>query len=451
MHGEILKKEVIIIGGGVAGLTAAVEAIKWGFRPIILEKSRYLGGRARSFYATDIQQTVDNGQHILSAGYSDTIQLLKKIGSIHKINFQKNLHLLFVNAPGRYFRFHTLPLPAPFHFFIPLILNKKYTGTNLGEYVGFIRENFRLSSDQLKKLTVESWLNHCGQKQHVRELLWKPLTHSILNTNPRDASAFLLRKALSQSFLHSAKRARLGLPRDWLGEIFAQPAERFIRSGGGSIYRKTSVIRMLIRENHIDGLVTNQHQLDTPWVISAVPPYALQRILDDSETERFTPLSRALTEFEYNTIITINIFLNRPLPLRFPVSMVSSPLQWIFSLPKQKTATRQYGYALVMSAANEWSRVPSGEILKMVQEEFLRLLGLNLQNKYRILNCKIIKEKRATISQTPHSLSLRPGVDSGIDNLFWAGDWINTGLPATIESAVHSGRLAMEKLMDRIT
>ncbi|MEJ2635857.1 MAG: hydroxysqualene dehydroxylase HpnE [Calditrichia bacterium] len=444
-----MNKEIIIIGGGLAGISAAIHAIQHGFRPIILEKNRELGGRVRSVYANDIHQTIDNGQHILSAAYDETIRMLKQTGSLHKVYFQKNFNIHFIKSQRRHFVFRTFALPSPLHFFIPLMLQKKFTGTNTAEYISFVRKNIGLKEAELRKMTVSQWLSFTGQSKNLRTLLWEPLTHSILNASMEEASAYLLQQAVNQSFLHSRKRAALGIPRDWLGNIFVTPAEKFISDKGGSIHRLCSLHKFISENGHINSIVTRKQQFYSPWIISTVPPYALKSVLEESQIQSLNRLTEKCGRFSYNPIITINIFLRAPINVQFPVAPVASPLQWIFPHPSQNSGKAGYGYALVISAANQWTIKNADQIIDMVKGELFRILGINLNNNHKLIKYKIIKEKRATVSQTPEFLKLRPAVETPIDNFFLAGDWVATGLPATIESAVKSGRMAVEAVVKK--
>ncbi len=441
---EIRRNEIIIIGGGLAGLSAAVHAIDHGFRPIILEDSRYLGGRARSFFAPDIQSTIDNGQHVLSAAYKETIAFLKKIGSSHKVRFQKQFSAHFVKDVGNQLIFHAYLLPAPWHFFLPLLKKSHFTGAKLKDFLYFFRKNLTLPANELKKMTVKEWLERNRQNTDIVKFLWEPITLSILNTSIEEASAYLLHRAISQSFLHSHKNAALGIPQDWLSEIFANPAEKYIIEHGGSIYRSNPVVKLIARENYITGIISKHHQFDTPWIISAVPPYSLAKLIKPIQIPDFREIYEKIIRLECSPIVTINIFLKRAVQIKIPVAPVNSPIHWIFPHPRKDS--RFKGYALVMSAAKKWSTRPNDEILRMARSELLRLMGMDISGK-NLVNYKIIKEKRATILQTPESLKYRLPAKSRIANFFLAGDWTDTGLPATIEGAIRSGRLAIEALL----
>jgi squalene-associated FAD-dependent desaturase len=443
----MMDKDIIILGGGLSGLSTAVQAINHGYRPIILEKNKHLGGRVRSFYSADIDCEIDNGQHVLSAAYEETIEFLTTVGSANKISYQKNFQVYFSKKDGTNFLFRTWPLPAPFHFFLPLIFRKKFTGLHFSESLKFIRKNARLSSEQLKGMTIMDWLDHCGQSKEIQKLLWQPLSYAILNTPVETGSAFLLKHTISRSFFHSRHNARLILPKSWLGEIFVTPALNFIQRNKGEVHLLTPAEKIVTGEENDLKIVTSKSDFNASWIISALPPFALNSILENSTDTIIQDSIIGLDHFDYNPIMTINIFLDQPINIPFPVAFIDSPLQWLFPHPKPRTVRNEFGYAIVISTANEWADKSREEIINMVSSELTNHLGIRFETSHRLLKYKIIKEKRATIAQTSVSIRKRPRTRTAIPNLFLAGDWTDTGLPATIEGAIVSGRLAIESII----
>jgi len=439
-----MKDKILIIGGGVAGLSAAVQAIEQGLQPVIIEKNRYLGGRVRSFVTGDLQRTIDNGQHVLSSAYEKTRWLLKKIGSLDKVYFQKNFETQFVRAPAELLHFRAAFLPPPFHFFYPLWRNQAFTQIQFKDFWNFWQQSRLLSPALLKELTISQWLDRCGQGEKIRELLWKPLSLSILNTPPESGSAYLLQQAVQRSFFGSRKASGLGIPRAWLSEIFADPAEKYIRQAGGEIHLLEAVQTIKPLPNDSIQLITPKNSFVAEHVIAAIPPFSLYEILENSPLPELNDLKVKLEQFNYHPIMTINIFCRQPLRFTFPISGVSSPVQWIFAHPH---SGEDHGYALVVSAADEWLDRSREEVMEMIETEIRRLLGVDLQKENQLLCYKIIKEKRATIAQTPLSLTLRPETSTALKNFILAGDWTNTGLPATIEGAIQSGITAVDVIL----
>jgi squalene-associated FAD-dependent desaturase len=439
-----MRDKILIIGGGVAGLSAAVRAIEHGLQPVIIEKNRYLGGRVRSFVTGDLQMIIDNGQHVLSSAYEKTRWLLKKIGSLDKVYFQKNFETHFVRTPSEQLHFRAAFLPPPFHFFFPLLRHQTFTQIQFKDFWNFWQESRLLSPDTLKELTISQWLARCGQGEKILELLWKPLSLSILNTPPESGSAFLLQQAIQRSFFGPRKNSGLGIPKAWLSEIFADPAEKFIRQAGGEIHLLEAIQTIKPLPDDSMQLITSKNSFAAKHIIAAIPPFSLQEILEDSPLPEMTDLKTKLKQFDYHPIMTINIFCRQPLSYNFPISVVSSPLQWIFAHPH---SGEDHGYALVVSAADEWSDRSREEVMEMVETEIQRLLGANLRKENQLRCYKIVKEKRATIAQTPHSLTLRPEPRTPLKNFILAGDWTDTGLPATIEGAVQSGIAAIDTIL----
>ncbi len=440
---------VIIIGAGIAGISAATHALDHHLKPIIIDRNRHLGGRVRSFYAHDIGQYLDNGQHILASAYSETRELLSKIGSLDKVFFQNKFEARFIRKSGKEYNFKTYPLPSPFHFLVPLLVRNSVTGILWRDLWNLFRKAGLLKKEEFKEMTLESWLNTCQQSQAISEFLWKPLALSILNTPLQSASAHLLYQAILRSFLGPRKKSGMGIPLDWLSNIFATPAEKYLKKSESEIHLLTQVKNFQRNDDLTLSVVTQKGTFSSNAIICTIPPIALLNILENSRLPELNPLKDQLDRFEYNPIMTINIYLDKPLPGQFPTALVSSPIQWIFRHPVKDESPDRFGYALVSSAADKYKECSRDEVLEMVCLELGQSFNIDLKKTHNIIAYKIIKEKRATISQTPESLALRPTTKTPLKNFYLAGDWIDTGLPATIEGAVLSGRLAIEALIQK--
>ena len=197
------SREVVIVGGGIAGISAAFWALEYGIQPIILERAKQLGGRISSFYANDVQDKIDIGQHVLSSSYDETLYLLSKIKTKNKIHLQKRLFINFKINSNKSILLKTWPIFAPAHIFLPLLINSKLSWQDRKCLLKWTKLKKKTSYDNLKKITVEEWLENIGQSSNLIKLFWAPLTIAALNTPINKASALLLFRVLEKSFFYS--------------------------------------------------------------------------------------------------------------------------------------------------------------------------------------------------------------------------------------------------------
>ena len=432
-------KKVIIVGGGLGGLASAVYAQKAGWQTHLFEASPHLGGRARSFPATDIGEYIDNGQHVLSNAYQETRELLDIIGVTDAIEYQTRLSLQYRFSSTDSVHFQAHRLPSPLHLFFPLLTQLGISWKDLLFSIRWGLRQLFLNTDALRQMTVRDWLSGIDTSGRLYQALWEPMTLATINTPAEKASAYLLYTVMEKAFLKGASASGLGIARRWLGDIFGQSLEKFLLNNGGVIHRNQPIRRIFLSDQHqFDGVVAkNGEPYIADRLILAIPAFAVDKIGLESGFK----ICREADQFEYESIITVYFWTQKPLPGPFPISLVQSPLQWLFPLPEQSTEDK-FGYSIVISSANSLLGKPQDEMLKMIDKEFSRLFGESLQEGYGLIKSKIIKEKRATFSQTPQAERIRPDSQSDIDGILLAGDWTNTGLPATIEGAILSGRRA---------
>ncbi len=248
-----------------------------------------------------------------------------------------------------------------------------------------------------------------------------------LNTSIKKASALAFKHILVEIFFRGNKAATIILPKKGLTQTYCNSAKSFIEERGGKVITNEQVNEFRKEGDRIVAIGTNQRMIkDFRYVISAIPHYGLKRI---SPGENLLPDPG----FEYSSILTIHIWLKKNKFDSTFYGLIDSNIHWIFNHGTHLT--------LVRSDADELIEKSKEEIFEIVKNELFKYCFIEKED---ILDYRIIKEKRATFIPSNDILYKRPGVETHYSNFFLAGDWINTGLPSTIESAVKSGRMAAE-------
>jgi squalene-associated FAD-dependent desaturase len=433
-----VTQSVLIIGGGFAGLSAAVALCERGFAVTVLERRNHLGGRAYSFTDPTTGDTVDNGQHLFMGCYDQTIAFLKKIGCLEKLKFQERTQIDFLDAENGIDAFVCPPLPAPLHVLAGLF---KLKGLTLGDKLRAfnLSGTLRGTAKTNGALTVSDWLKQLKQSDNISERFWTPMVVATLNESPDVASAQMLIKVLQQAFGGGREASAIGISSVGLSDLYTQGALRFIESHGGDIRLFAQVNKILVREHRAIGVeLKNGESLIADYVLSTVTPNVLREILDE-------PLRQ--NEFAYleklnsSAIVSINLWFDRPVTERKFIGLIGTEIQWLFNKDAiSATANHSHHLALIISAANRYVNHTKNQLIDLALRDLHHLIPQS--REANVLHSTIVKERQATISHTVESDRLRPNPQTSITNFFLAGDWTNTGLPATIESAVLSGNTA---------
>ncbi len=435
-----MSKRVVIIGGGFAGLAAGVRLSDRGSDVLLLERRNHLGGRAYSFIDAKTGDVVDNGQHLFMGCYHHTIAFLEKIGRLDRLKFQDRPRVDFLDADG-YTSFDCPPLPAPLNVLTGLLRMKgisigdKLRTFNLGRA---IKGNGRLSPGAL---TVDQWLDELGQSARIKKRFWQPMVVATLNQSPDVASARMLKVVLQEAFGVDSKSARIGISRVGLSDLYTDGACDFIKTRGGDVQTGAQVRRLIVERGVVVAVeLKDGRRVEGDYFISAVPPDALFAILPDELRNKEFAQLEALGS---SPIVSINLWFDRPIIDREFVGLLGTRSQWIFNKDLILSPRRQQNQvAVIISAARDFVDWTRSDLVEMAISELHHLLPAS--RAATLVHSVIVKEREATLSHTVESDSLRPGPRTSISNLILAGDWTDTGLPATIESAVLSGDVAAE-------
>ena len=430
---------VVIAGGGLSGLAAAVGLSSRGIPVVLLERRRTPGGRAYSFRDRETGETIDNGQHVLIAGYDRTIRFLDTIGTRHLLSVQGRPTLLF-HHPERGFREFSLPfLPPPWNLAMGVLTSDLLP---LADRWRMLRAGYdirRMSAEReetVAELTVDEWLDSIGQSAECRRSFWEPLAVSIMNEHISRASAAVLIHSLRTAFLGRRDTGSLALPTVGLSTLYVDAAVHYITSRGSIVRCKAEVIGMRVTSGAVSHvLLRDRTVIPCSAAILAMPPMNTYALLPE-ELRQNTSL-KGIRGLEVSPIISIHLWFETDFMPQQVLALAGRRVQWVFNRRKICRDWKGGGGHLsaTISAAHDYVGMTNEAIIRIATEELVGVFGADA---LRLLRALVIREKRATFSPTPAAERLRPCQRTSISNLFLAGDWTATGYPATIEGAVMS-------------
>ena len=476
--------DVIVIGAGFAGLSAAVALAARGARVLVLERRPHLGGRATSYRDAATGEPVDNGQHVLFGCYRETWRFLRRVGAERDVRLAPNLAVESIDLDNARTRLDCPHLPPPLNLLAGVLewdrvpASERWAALRL---LGAIRgERARLGADGRREPdgneprgtaradeTVRDWLVRLGQGPRLRHLLWEPLALAALNQRPELAAARPFARVLAELCGPGRTDAAIGIPARPLAALYAEPARRFVEASGGSVRTRTPAT-VRVDGTGLRGVAAGETLLRAEAVIAAVPWYALPDLLPD-RPDALAPVIEAALATPACPIVSVNLWVDRPLLSSPFVGLPGRTMQWVFETPLEHREAGGPGQAdgvaeargvggaverrpvgtrltLVASGADHIAHLPNPRIVARAAAD---LRDAHPDHGWHIEHASVIREPRATFSLAPGQPP-RPGAETPVDGLLLAGDWIDTGLPGTIESAVVSGHRAAEAALARL-
>ncbi|HUF20830.1 MAG TPA: hydroxysqualene dehydroxylase HpnE [Burkholderiales bacterium] len=426
-------RRIAVVGGGWAGMAAAVELAARGMQVAVFEAGKLLGGRARR---VEVDGAIfDNGLHILVGAYRETLRLIAMVRQPGGTDGLLRLPIQLRVEPG--FALSAPRLPAPLHLAVALATA---SGLSLSGRIAAIR--FMLAQ-RLRRfrcdpsLTVSELLARHAQPQPLIDFLWGPLCIAALNTLPREASAQVFLAVLRDSLASTRAASDLLLPTVDFSALFPEPARRFVEERGGSVQTAAPV-----KAVHLRG---NDFEIESPQggtfsdVVLATDPHRACELLEPLPAT--AALIARLRKFAYRPIYSI--YLQYPDGVRLPGPMVGfrdGIAQWAFD--RGQLCNQPGLIAVVISASGAHQQLPHQELAHAVHTELAQWLpGLPVPLRHQV-----IAEKRATFACVPQLD--RPGNRTPLPRLYLAGDYTDSEYPATLEAAVRSG-VACARLIAR--
>jgi len=437
--------DVVVIGAGFAGLSAATALAERGRRVVVLEARTRLGGRATSYSDGVTGELVDNGQHVLFGCYHETRRFLARIGAAGHLRLQPQLDVTSVDTTGRLTRLVCPPLRPPLNLLAGLL---EWDALDFRDRCAVFRlaGPLRLARRELAGVagvraaspgeTVTGWLVRHGQTRRLRDLLWEPLALAALNQSPDVAAAPTFVRVLAQLTGTEPSDSGVALPTRPLEEFYAHPARAFVEAQGGEI-RVGVTARLRVDDEGVIEIETGTDGVSAPVVIAAVPWFALSELFPTGPPPAVAGICDAADATDSSPIVTVNLWLDRQVLEQPFLGLPGRAMQWVFD--KRLLFGDASHLSLVSSGASAITGSPNSTLIEVATRE-LRA-ALPSARDAVVMRATVVREPRATFSLAPGQPA-RPGIKTALPGFLLAGDWIDTGLPGTIEGAVVSGHQA---------
>lgn len=411
---------VHIIGAGMAGLAAAVGLRKQGREVIVYEAAPFAGGRCRSFYSKPLDAVIDNGNHLILGCNQAVMRYVRNIGAENRFERLSPVYPFYDLTSGERWS-----VGAPGALLRQMLRGKKpIPGTCFSDYLklaGFMRRG------------AQHTVHELPLSEAIHRRFITPFCESVLNTAPEKACAALLQTVMKEVFQGRAQQMTPWLPRKSLDDALVQPALDWLDEQGATVYFGWRLQRLETKDQRITALKFAQQGeialTEEDSVVLALPPWAVSELLPDVPVpDQFSPILNI--HYRVDDLIP---FHRRREGDRVPfIGIVGGIAQWVFLRPPVISVT--------VSAAEKYLSHDLNLLAEKTWQEIYPVLDLPEQLPPR----QVIMEKRATFRATPEVMKRRPQNLQVKENLFIAGDYVDTGLPATIESAIRSGEMVTD-------
>jgi len=414
-----MARTVHIIGAGLAGLSAAAALAARGDHVVVHEATAFAGGRCRSYHDAAVGMAIDNGNHLLLSGNRAALEFLRVIGSAHRLIGPPAAEFPFVDLETRArwtLRFNEGRLPLWI-----FDAKRRVPGTRVSDYLALARLLWPRSGKTVSETIA------CKGPLYAR--LIEPFLLAALNIDPPDGSAKLAAAVIRETIAAGGRACRPLIARDGLAATLIDPALDHLRERGALIKFEHQLRAMRFGTQCVEALDFGSEIValaDGDAVILAVPPYAAASLVQGLSVPN-----------EFRAIVNAHFRIDPPAGQPPILGVLNATTQWIFAFPGRLSVT--------VSAGDRLLDTPREQLAQTIWAEVAAATGLPAALPV-LPPWQIVRERRATFAATPAQDQKRPGAQTAWRNLFLAGDWTNTGLPATIEGAIRSGNRAAELL-----
>lgn len=444
------RPDVLIAGGGLAGLTAACEIADAGLQVLLVEKRPVLGGRTYSHEDRRSGLEVDNGQHVFLGCCTEYIRFLKRLGAYDRTRLQARLRVPIIDKIWGHSLLEGASLPAPLHL-LPSLLRFRSLSPAEKVWAAYafaqLRGVDRANASGLDDITFRQWLRQRRQTPNAIASLWNLIIQPTLNEHISQVSADLGLMVFQEGFLKSRDGANVGWARVGLSSLLPEAARRYVEERGGEVRVGVGVDAVEVDGGTVARAFADSGELVAHHYILAVPHGKLLPLLPSGL--RAAPFFDRLRRITGSPIVNVHLWYDRPVWAEQFAAFLNTPVQWVFNKSKLWGLDGGEQYLdISLSGAHDFIDVPGPELIGLFSKEIQSLFPPARGAAVR--RALVVKEREATFAPRPGIARLRPPQRTPLTNLFLAGDWTDTGWPATMESAVRSGLLAAREVLRRV-
>jgi hydroxysqualene dehydroxylase len=412
-----MQKVAHIIGAGISGLSAAVRLANANFKVCLYEATQQAGGRCRSYFDAATNLTIDNGNHLLLSGNRHALAYARSIGTEAGLVGPKRAQFPFVDlTTGKRWQLDLGESRLPLWVFDSA---RRVPDTRLRDYLA------------LMPLIWSSPSRRVGDAIPCEGVLYQrlvqPLLLAALNVDPPGGSAGLAGAVVRETLLAGGQACRPLIAREGLSAVLVEPAIKLLRGKGADIRFGQELRGFGSAADQVSELKFGEQAISlapSDVVVLAVPPRPAASLLPGLKTPT-----------KFRAIVNAHFRFEPPKDLPAILGVVGGLVEWLFAFPQRLSIT--------ISGADRLVDMPREELAQAIWRDICQAAGITAE----LPPWQIVRERRATFEATPEQNALRPGAVTAFKNLFLAGDWTDTGLPATIEGSVRSGNRAADLVL----
>jgi squalene-associated FAD-dependent desaturase len=443
-------KSVAVIGGGVAGMSAACALAEAGFRVQLIERRGYLGGRASSYLHPGVNEVIDNCQHVLFGCCTNLIGFYRRIGVADKIHWTSEMTM--IEPGGRCSRLGpsklgSLGLPAPLHGLPKLLSAHAFTFADKLALARAFSAMLRVNPKVPSMESLGAWLQRNGQTPGAIERFWRLVIASALNADLDNIALPYAAKVIRELFMNSAKAGSMGMSTVPLSELY-EGAANFLKDRGAELHLNTNVEAAEFDEETSQwSLATRSGNIMSDFLVLALPFEAMAKLIAQMPpAEGADALIRQIERHEHWPICSVHLWFDREITTLDHAVLLDRELHWMYNKSRLQPWRKLKGsyLELVVSASRKFAGLSREQAIAQAVSELAEFFPAVASAKLE--KAALIKEVHATFGVPPGIDSSRPPAPSPWPNCFLAGDWTRTGWPSTMESGVRSGHLAAEAI-----